>query len=65
MPVKGTEGGSLELSTTDSLEVTLLGLLEVDDVPDGVEVLWKGLQNEKNRRDRERRTSTLTLRYWR
>ena len=43
MPVKGTEGGSLELSTTDSLEVTLLGLLEVDDVPDGVEVLKKGL----------------------
>ena len=33
---------SLELGSTDSLKETLLGLLEVDDVPDGVEVLKKG-----------------------
>ena len=30
------------MSATDGLEVALLGLLEVDDVPDGVEVLqWQ------------------------
>ena len=55
----------LELGSRRGLKEALLSLLPVDDVPDGVEVLWKGLQNEKNRRDRERRTSTLTLRYWR
>ena len=30
---------SLELGSTDSLKETLLGLLEVDDVPDRLEVL--------------------------
>ena len=29
----------LELGTVDGVEVALLSLLEVDDVPDGVEVL--------------------------
>ena len=34
----------LELGASESLGVTLLGLLEVDDVPDGVEVLKKKKQ---------------------
>lgn len=31
--------GTTTLLLADSVKVTLLGLLEVDDVPDGVEVL--------------------------
>lgn len=33
---------SLELGAADGLGEALLGLVEVDDVPDGVEVLWCG-----------------------
>ena len=32
---------SLELGAADGLGEALLGLFEVDDVPDGVEVLWE------------------------
>lgn len=44
---------SLELGTAGSLEVALLGLLEVDDVPDGVEVLHMKQSGELKARERD------------
>lgn len=40
-PVCSTADG-LELGAAGGLGEALLGLVEVDDVPDGVEVLWYG-----------------------
>ena len=63
---------TLELGAAKSLVVALLGLLEVDHVPDRVQVLRRctGISIQE-RRGRERPdgggalTSALTLRYWR
>lgn len=58
----------LELGAGEGLSVTLLGLFEVDDVPDSIEVLdVERLLSVLNpwRQKNEIRTSTLTLRYWR
>ena len=48
----------------DGSEVALLGLLEVDHVPDGVEVLQKR-KNGERKVSETGRTSTLTFKYWR
>jgi hypothetical protein len=52
------------VSARDSVVEALLSLLKVDDVPDGVEVLQRWI-NQRKRITEKMRTSGRTLRYWR
>lgn len=62
----GAQPRRLELRSGLSLNEALLGLVEVDDVPDRIEVLVQYVSSPISTREEKRtRTSGLTLKYWR